>query len=589
MKSCVISIVILTAIFQLPLEIPAETNTNVVVAFVTTNSTPLHLGFAGYTTEMLGKGEEYGDTNMQRYASMLQPGWLLFPAGTTGDAFNWQTGLTDTNWVQAVGMNQGPNSTASNLCAGTVQPLIGKGGVWFTNFASLAQNLGGAQIIVCINGFTDTNPADAGTFAAFARSHHINVAAWELCNEPYLFYGTNKFFTNGMEYAAEMLPYNNAIKAVDSNAVVAVFFSDPSRPGMSWDNDLIRYSQQNTQYWNAVVYHYYPLLPTNVAFSDLMAMDNGDLYSNSTLFVTNVLQPNSEPDTTFLLTEFNPTEGNGAGSQYPPTSTLYGGIYAAEMVLRLSTCPQMSFAGSYQLVDDSGVATTNDFASAVDKAATGGYVTNTSGLPFGYFLSAQGSAESVAYWAINRSIAVYGTTIGTNCPMVPMDTNGAGFMPAVYAQAYQGGNGKRYVVVTNKGSNAVPIQITEDCVAVTNEFLETFVTSTNPAAVNSNPSTNNIVIQTGVATNPLVVPEYSVTRLEWAVSSVPNPSLAVGASNGILDLTWAGLTNIIYNVQGETNLFGAWTTLGRVVNTTTNFSFTNWESEPQQYFRLAIP
>jgi hypothetical protein len=41
-----------------------------------------------------------------------------------------------------------------------------------------------------------------------------------------------------------------------------------------------------------------------------------------------------------------------------------------------------------------------------------------------------------------------------------MDTNGIATIPAIYAQAYQGGNGKRYVVLTNKGSNAVPVQIT---------------------------------------------------------------------------------------------------------------------------------
>src|SRR5579859_5452881 len=160
---------------------------NVVVAFTTTNATPLDLGFAGFTTELLGTGIEYGDTNMQHYAAMLSPGWLLFPAGTTGDAFDWRSGLTDTNWVNTIGLMEGPNNPASNLTADTVLALLGKGGAQFTNFAGLAGNLGGAKIIVCVNGFTDTNTADAGAFAAFALSNHIHVAAWELCNEPYLF------------------------------------------------------------------------------------------------------------------------------------------------------------------------------------------------------------------------------------------------------------------------------------------------------------------------------------------------------------------------------------------------------------------
>ena len=98
----------------------AAAQTNVVVAFTTTNSTPLHIGYAGFTTELLGTGIEYGDTKMQQAAAQLSPGWLLYPAGTTGDAFNWQTCLTDSNWVNTVGQRQGPNRTASNLCAVTI-------------------------------------------------------------------------------------------------------------------------------------------------------------------------------------------------------------------------------------------------------------------------------------------------------------------------------------------------------------------------------------------------------------------------------------------------------------------------------------
>ena len=63
----------------LPLRVAAETN--VTVSFTTTNATPLNIGFAGFTTELLGTGIEYADTNMQRLAGILSPGWLLYPAG----------------------------------------------------------------------------------------------------------------------------------------------------------------------------------------------------------------------------------------------------------------------------------------------------------------------------------------------------------------------------------------------------------------------------------------------------------------------------------------------------------------------------
>jgi hypothetical protein len=292
---------------------------------------------------------------------------------------------------------------------------------------------------------------------------------------------------------------------------------------------------------------------------------------------------------TFLISEFAPARGDGAGGNYPPTTTLYGGIYAAEYLLRLSTLPQMSFVGLYQLLDAAGINQTSTFNQPVSTAYNGGYTTNTAGWPFGFFLSAQVCGSSVANWALTRSIAVYPTTVGTNGPVVPADTNGNVTIPAVYAQAYQGGNGKCYVVLNNKGSNAVPVQITQDGVALTNQFLDTFVAGSDPSAVNVSPQNSPMQIQSATATNIVTIPGYSVVRLEWEGFGVPNPALVLTVSNSTQNLSWAGLTNVIYDVQGATNLLGAWTTLGRMANTATNFRFTNRNSGPQQFYRLAVP
>ena len=107
-----------------------------------------------------------------------------------------------------------------------------------------------------------------------------------------------------------------------------------------------------------------------------------------------------------------------------------------------------------------------------------------------------GLRVSIADWALTRSTALYATTLGTNCTTVPWTPTASTPIPAVYAQAYQGGNGKRYVVLTNKGSNAVPVQITQDGVVLTNQFLETFVTGSDPSAVNAPPPNNSVFIQT---------------------------------------------------------------------------------------------
>jgi len=559
----------------------APADTNVVVSISTTNSTPLNKGFAGFCTEMLTDAVEYWDTNFQQIAATLSPGWLRFPAGATGDAFEWTNGLTMTNWIPEF------PAAEQSLLNDTVKPSGGKGGAQFNDFAALCANVGGARIVVCINGFTDTTNS-AGAFAGYALSNHIPVAAWELCNEPYIFTGKGAydFFLNSTDYVARMKPYRNAIKAADSNAVVAIYFSDAGFPETNWDSALSNYTDK---YWDAVVYHHYPSLPTNASFSDLMALDNWQLASNTTDRVLNYLMPMNRSNVTYLITEYAPALGNGTGGQYPPTTTLYGGIYAAEYLLRMSTIPQMSFVGPYQLLDAAGIAVTNNNYPAVTKAYDEGRTTNTSGLPFGFYLSAQVCGQSVANWALTRSTAVYPTTVGANGPTVPIVTNGIAAIPAVYAQAYQGGNGKRYVVLTNKGSNAVPVQINQDGTLLTNQLLETFVTGSDPSLVNSNPPPNNVEIQSQAIANPFSLPGYSVARIEWTVFDVPVPSLELSISNSNATLSWTGLTSVSYFIQGTTNLPGPWATLGSLAAIQTNETFTDSRNAAFQCYRLEVP
>jgi len=292
---------------------------------------------------------------------------------------------------------------------------------------------------------------------------------------------------------------------------------------------------------------------------------------------------------TFLITEYAPARGDGMGGQNPPCTTLYGGIYATEYVLRMSTITQMCFVGPYQLLNPNGIAQTNNFYQAVTTAYDENRKTNTAGLPFGFFMGAQVAGEAVADWALTRSTAVYPTTVGANGPTVPIDTNNISSIPAIYAQAYQGGNGKRYVVLTNKSATNALVQIIQDGVVLTNQFLETFVTGSDPSATNAPPPNSVVQTQSQTTNNPVTIPVYSVVRLEWTVFNVPQPSLSITVSNSTQNLQWAGLTNVTYSVQGTTNLASTWATLGRVANTQTNFGFTNWNSGAQQFYRLAVP
>jgi hypothetical protein len=72
-------------------------------------------------------------------------------------------------------------------------------------------------------------------------------------------------------------------------------------------------------------------------------------------------------------------------------------------------------------------------------------------------------------------------------------------------------------VLTNKGASTAVAQIMQDGVVRTNQMQMTFVTGTNPSLVNTIPGPNNVQIQTQTITAPgaVMIPPYSVGRLEW--------------------------------------------------------------------------
>jgi hypothetical protein len=476
-------------------------STDVIVNFVTTTATPLNPGFNGFNNNLYN-AVAYYDTNFQQILTTLSPGWLRFPGGTDSEAFDWTSGTVVSAWVDALATN----SYQHDINAAAQPVVAGKGGASFSDFARMATNVGGAKIIVSVNAFTDT-PQSAQAFARYALTNHIPVAAWELANEPYTWINSGAFFTDATDYATKMKPYRDAIKAADPDAVVALYFSEAGHPDTHWDNALASYSPK---YWDAVTYHEYVYPGNLTTFDDLMAAANGNLFSNTTSHVTDYLMPKNNPGVPYLISEVSPSAGHGGVL----LGTLYGGIYSAEFALRMSTLPQVKYVASFQMLSNAGIDETNDNLNVVRAAYNSGTTINTSSLNFGFFLSAQAAGEAVANGALHNSIGVYATTT-TGGPTAP--TNGGGSIPAVYAQAYDGGNGKRYVVLTNKGDAIAVAQIMQNGVVLTNQMLMTFVTGTNPGLVNTHLVPNNVQIQTQTVTTPgaLTIPPYSVVRLEW--------------------------------------------------------------------------
>src|SRR6202162_5547471 len=109
--------------------------------------------------------------------------------------------------------------------------------------------------------------------------------------------------------------------------------------------------------------------------------------------------------------------------------TLYGGIFSAEFALRMSTLPQVKHVASFQVLSNAGIDVTNNNLNVVEAAYNSDKTTNTSGLNFGFFPSAQAAGEAVANGALHNSRRVYATTT-TGGPTAP--TDGGGSIPAVY-------------------------------------------------------------------------------------------------------------------------------------------------------------
>jgi hypothetical protein len=86
----------------------------------------------------------------------------------------------------------------------------------------------------------------------------------------------------------------------------------------------------------------------------------------------------------------------------------------------------------------------------------------------------------------------------------------------------------------------------------------------------------------------VIIPSYSVVRLEWTVFTVPKPVLTLTSANSVYTLHWTGLTNVRYAVQSSADL-ASWATLGSVSSTQSSFSFNDPNTGTLRFYRVAVP
>jgi uncharacterized protein (TIGR03437 family) len=477
----------------------------------TTHTTPLNANFSGFNDEVVFPAEFF-DYRLNNLAAQLSPGWVRYPSGSFSDAFNWQTGLMVPSWATQF---QGTN--IASLLTEAVPWVNGKGGGSFVDAANRANFLG-AKLIVSVNAFTDTAKS-AGQMAAFAKANHIPVAVWELANEPYFYTG---FFKSGADYVAKVKPYRDAIKAADPNAIVAIFFMDAgdTTPNPAWDVAIGSYSDK---YWDAVTYHQYPPQSTG-DFSQWMADENAVLASKSSAYVTGHLTGLNPPGTKFLISEFLPSnDGLGTGTSVTD-GTLYGAIYAAEYVMRMSGVPSMLYVGMHALTGTRGVNAANSHYIDVQNAYNQGTTIDTLTLNFGFFTEAQPLGLAVLNGVLRNATQVDSTTV-TGGATVP--ATGLSPIPALYAQAYTSATGQHSVVISNKSATAQPVTLRLNGAAVSGTLPLQCIAGSDPAAVNT-ATAAAVSVETSTSANPVTVPAYSVVRVD--LDSPTAPSVVNSAS-----------------------------------------------------------
>jgi hypothetical protein len=482
-------------------------------------SIPTAPALSGFNAQQLRNGVEYYDPKFLAAVTPLKPGCVRFPSGTASMDFDWNAGHVNTNWMDSL-ITGNPSlvdaSTATILT--TSQELTqAKGGLWLSDFATFTATLG-AKALMCVNGYTDTNPSSTALLVQAAKGYGLKVAEWELANEPYLY---PLIFPTAASYALAMDNlYYNELTSVAPAATVGLFdvglFPGEAGSYANWDTGMSAYTPH---YWNAASVHVYPI-EVLMATAPTMQTLNGILAHGTVDYINSYLLPLIGANTPIFITEFNCCTPDA--SQF--LSYIYNGVFLTEYIMRMSTVPNVKAVAVNALYTDNSdyhgvIQSVNDFETYLlgQVAANPNYSTDTATDPntqYQFYTSAPGLALEVANQAINNSTNIWTTTVsgGPTVPILGYDGNP---IPAIYAQAYKGNNGLHYLLITNKAAQTLNVGIKANGAALTATLNVTSVSNSSPAAANTALLPNNVQIQTTTATSPLAIGPNSVTSVTW--------------------------------------------------------------------------
>jgi hypothetical protein len=495
-----------------------------VVNIDTAATKPLPPGFSGFNDPYLVTGVEYTDPKYIAMIQPMKPGFIRFPAGTQSMAFDWQSGHLNQSWINDLAPNVssfvlGELDLAQKMtqAKGGACFTSATGGACYSNYADLVNTLGAAAI-VDFNGWTDTNSGSAANMVAAAQAAGLNVMEWELSNEPYLF---PKIFPKASSYAGSQYSYAEDIFSANPNATPGVFYQGKfmnfgSGNFQAWDKGMAAYAPR---YWNAVSMHVYPINSTLTVSQEEQTL-NGVLAHGTNEYIASYVEPLIGADTPLFITEMNSGELGAAG--FP--AYIYNGIFLAEYIARMSTASNVKKIAVHPLFlgnnySQGVIRAVDDFQSYLlgQLANNPNYSTNTATDPntqFVFYPSANALALQLLNTAVNSSTLTWSTTVsgGPTVPILGYDGNP---IPALFAQAYRGANGTRYLVITNKSSESVPLAVEVNGKLGPASVTASYISNPSDTAQNTATAQTTVQIVTTTWTNPMTIGPYSVTTLQW--------------------------------------------------------------------------
>ncbi|MBB4080134.1 arylsulfatase A-like enzyme/fibronectin type 3 domain-containing protein [Lewinella aquimaris] len=487
----------------------------VTVDIDTNNGHELERGSSGFNVRIADKVWSYTHPDFREAVRLTQPGWLRFFSGTMGDAFNSATGLYDKDY--ALMMDHQKQYFTGYAFTAMKGPH---------HISDLNDLLGenGAKLVVTINGFTES-PEVTRELARFCKNHHIEVVAWQFCNEPYFYVPARDryWWNDGYDYARKMKPHADAIRDVFPEAKLALNFTWDG----IWDfaKEINRYQREEGAYWNVFSKHSYaPHVGKTEDYEAAYHRANTVLPKVTSPDAMKEIEEYTEKDIPLLITEFG-VWNRGLGE-------IQSSIYVAEYTLRQLAHSNAWYIGSHEI--SSRAQPINNRKQELLAAWEAGTPLETDSLRTGVRLHPRGKALRLVHEATNRTDFTWDTELDNG----PTVSGMKGItVPGTYARAFRGTGENDYLLLTNRSAERRPLRLLLDGKQLSGKVRRQYFSSPDAAAEDFP------ILEDEIPADELELLPNSVMLVSWKNerASLPTPTRIYRVENGRKSvlLTWA--------------------------------------------------